>query len=404
MAFTYREAVDWLYGLERFPDDMTLDTMHAAMVELGHPRTAFDSVHIAGTNGKGSTAMILAAMLEEAGQTTGCYTSPHLVTPRERVRVDETPVSEETFAEVCTTLAELETELSFFEATTAAAFHHFAERAVDVAVVEAGLGGRLDATNVLSPACSVITNIAADHTAILGESPEQIAAEKAGIITDAPIVSGVTGTAADVIRDTAEAHGATYIPVEQNVAHGDTSRDGMTVTWNGHTIKTPLIGRFQCDNIATALTVRDVLGDVPDEAVVRALERIRVPGRMEVAAGQPLLVLDGAHNPRGMERSVETLTAITDAPVVAVVSIMQDKNHAAMLEQVERVADRIVLTEARMERAADPADLAEHCAAPTTVTEEPASAVEAAERMAGPGGTVFVTGSLYLVGNVKETL
>ncbi|MFB6167118.1 MAG: folylpolyglutamate synthase/dihydrofolate synthase family protein, partial [Candidatus Nanohaloarchaea archaeon] len=200
----YDEVVDRIYDLEKFRGDIALDPIRKAVARMGDPQEDFASVHVAGTNGKGSTATILASVLQEAGYTTGLFTSPHLVDFRERMRVDGEKITKDEVVERFSSVESTDVELSFFEAMTAMAFDHFSREDVDVAVVETGMGGEVDATNVIQPEASVITNVAREHTKWLGESREEIAGKLAGVVKEGtPVVSGAEGDARKVIREAA---------------------------------------------------------------------------------------------------------------------------------------------------------------------------------------------------------
>ncbi|MDY6769993.1 MAG: folylpolyglutamate synthase/dihydrofolate synthase family protein [Candidatus Nanohaloarchaea archaeon] len=407
MEQAYEDAVAALYDHRTFRGKISLDPIRAVMEALGHPEQDFPAVHVAGTNGKGSTATMLAGALEEAGYRTGLFTSPHLTDFRERVRVDGDRISRRAVVDRYRDVAATDVDTSFFECMTAMAFDHFARADVDIAVVETGMGGRVDATNVVEPACSVITNVAREHTRWLGETPEQIAYELAGIAeADVPLVSGATGPPEDVIAAAARAEGAPLRGVDPRAAPVADDRLALTLDIDGRPVETGLVGRYQVDNVDTALAALDALDrDVPRAAVRDALAGLQVPGRMEPVARSPLVLLDGAHNPEAVQRLPATLADIETGRVTAAASIMADKDCGAMLSTLEDVADRIVLAEADIDRAADPSDLADHVeATDCAVVPDPADALHAAVDTASADDTVLVTGSLYFVGDVKAVL
>ncbi|MDY6766273.1 MAG: cyanophycin synthetase, partial [Candidatus Nanohaloarchaea archaeon] len=276
---------------------------------------------------------------------------------------------------------------------------------VDVAVVETGMGGRLDATNIVDPMLSVITNVAREHTTVLGETPEQIAYEIAGIIDTAPVVSGATGEPSDVIDAVAEAAEVPVneVPGRASIVHDD--RQALTLAIDGTPVETGLLGRYQVDNVDTVLeAVETIPLPVPDAAVRDALGGVQIPGRMEPVADAPLVLLDGAHNPAAVDRLPATLDRIDCDTVVAVVSIMADKEYGEMLSTIDGFADDIILSEAGIDRAADPADLAAALDAEPVVESSIPAALRAAADTAAPRDAVLVTGSLYFVGDVKETI
>lgn len=406
MEQVYRSVVDEIYSLQRFRGSLSLDPIQELMDALDHPETDFPVVHVAGTNGKGSTATILARVLEEAGFRTGLFTSPHLVDFTERIQVDGDPISREQVVDRYRRVADVDVEASFFEAMTAMALDHFSQEAVDVAVVETGMGGRLDATNVVEPVLSLVTNVAREHTTVLGETPEQIAYEIAGIVKDAPVLSGVTGEPGDVVRTVAAEHEVPLHPVENRVSLQ--GRDGIELVMevDGSRIETGLVGRYQADNVDTALAAVDALPmRVPATAVREALSGISIPGRMEPVSRDPLVLLDGAHNPAAVERLPGTLDALDADRTIAVVSIMADKEYGEMLSMIEGFADAVVLSAAEIDRAADPDELAACIeTVDCEVVRSVPGALKTAVNIATPDDTVFATGSLYFVGDVKKAV
>ncbi len=406
---SYEDVVDEIYDLQKFKGRMSLQPITNMMAALDDPHTAFSSVHIAGTNGKGSTTHILAAMLEEAGYRVGTYTSPHLMDFRERVRVNGEPIPPDRVATYYRDIAEHDIDLSFFEFTTALAFLHFAEEDVDIAVIEAGIGGRLDATNIVEPEAAVITNVSEDHVTVLGETPEQIAYEKAGIIKEqTPVVCGATGSTQDVIAEVAAAQNAPLYTVDDRVdAERQETDTGLTLTVDGKTFETDIIADYQIDNINTAVTACTVLDTyaVASEDIRRALALLDLEGRMEQIAEHPCVLLDGAHNPSGMRRAARTITDLQQGKTITVTSIMADKNYAAMLDEIEAFSDLIMVSEAAVDRAADPEELAS-CITSTDYEIEPdiRETVRKALEIASADDTIVFTGSLYFIGDVKWTI
>lgn len=404
MSSAYRDVLETIHDLRAFRGKMSLQPIRDLMAEQGDPHQDFPAIHIAGTNGKGSTATILAAILEEAGYTTGLFTSPHLVAFPERIRVDGEPIPEDAVASHGSAVLSHDIDISYFEAMTGIAFTHFAAEDVDVAVVETGMGGAVDATNVVEPEATVITNVSADHTRWLGETPEQIAYEKAGIAKrGVPLVTGATGEPRAVIDRVAARESAPVHPVRP-LAEPVATAPQLDLRVAGTTITTALRGRYQVDNVNTALTILDVVDrDVPADAVRRALATVTVPGRMEQVDGTPFL-LDGAHNPAAMDRLVE---AIGERPgdTIAVVSIMDDKDWPRMLSALEQEAEVIICSRAGLDRAADPDELAAHVTdAETVVVPDIPEALDLADAIAADTDTALVTGSLYFVGDVKRVL
>lgn len=448
MAF---DVQAYLRSLTRFGMKPGLERITAILGRLGHPEAAFPAVHIGGTNGKGSTAAMTASMLQAAGYRVGLFTSPHLMTYHERIRVDGGLISdadlqavmEEVAAAADAVKEELGADPTEFEVGTAAAFLHFCRAGVDVAVVEVGLGGRLDSTNVVHPAAVAVGPISLDHTAVLGPDVASIAREKAGIFKPgAPAVIApqppeaareLARIAADRsapliwVREAGEEPGddgngecpgglpggaARYTVLEWGPQGGRFSLE--TPLRRYADLSTPLLGLHQVQNAAVAVTLVDMLAGrglaVSEEAVRRGLAESSWPGRFELFTGAPPILLDGVHNPggaRAFARSFGKLFAGT-RPVL-VVAVTGEKELRDVLAPLLSHASAVVATRPSSSRlaAADPEDLA-RCArelgVPAGVNPVVAGALDQAVELAGPGGMVCVCGSLYLVGEVRQLL
>lgn len=422
MAMSYPAALDVLFGLQRHGIKLGLETEAALLAGLGDPHERYPCLHIGGTNGKGSTAAIAAAVLQAAGYRVGLYTSPHLVEFRERIRVNGEPIAESVVAELTGRLREVTGDQAptFFEFTTAMAFAAFAQAGVEVAVVEVGLGGRFDATNVIVPLAAAITNVSLDHQEHLGDTVGAIAFEKAGIVKPGtPLVTGrLSPEAAEVVGGIAAARGASWLRLGADVlVQGDSPSAfdyrGIAWTWRG--LSCPLAGRHQLDNAGCAIALLEAAAGrglrVPPDAVVAGLGAVRWEGRLETAGERPRLILDGAHNPAAAAVVAEYLrrhrAARPDSRVILVCGMMRDKDRTGFLEPLVPLADEIVVTRPQIPRAATVEDLAgvlhgmgrrAHAAA------LPADALALAERLASPDDLICVTGSLMLVGDVKALL
>lgn len=439
---TYAEAMDWLFGATDYEkmrrvrynaDTFSLDRMRALLARLGSPQSGLAAVHVAGTKGKGSTAAMVHAIARAAGLRAGLYTSPHLVDIRERIRVDDADIAPADLAALVRDVRPHVEALraagdapTFFEIFTALAFLHFARAGVDLAVVEVGLGGRLDATNVLTPHVAVVTAISMDHTAQLGGNLAAIAGEKAGIIKPGvPVVSQPQPPEAmAVIERACSDAGAPLVVVGRDVAYEwepdeqDGRRGIHLVVRTPHavygSIFVPLMGGHQAVNAAAAVAAAEHVGPLAARltpVVVRAgLRGLRWPGRMEILAGRPEVVADGAHNRASMERLMEALARhYPGRPAVIVFGSAADKDLGGMLDVLARVRPAgVVFTQSSNPRAADPADLAARYAAcggaRATVAPEVSAALAAARAAAGKGGLVVVCGSLYLVGEAKARI
>jgi len=406
--------------------------MRALLGALGSPERRFRSVHVAGTKGKGSTSAILHALALECGLRTGLYTSPHLVDIRERIRVGREDIPPEALRAL---LADAQPHVdrmraagdppTFFEIFTALAFRHFADEAVDLAVVEVGLGGRLDATNVLRPDVSIVTAISIDHTHQLGGTLERIAAEKAGIIKPGvPVVcQPQRPEAMAVVEKACRETGAPLVCVGRDVTYTWAPATGMggirlavrTPHAEYADLFLPLLGGHQALNAATAIAAAERAPSLAEclapERVRAGLRRVHWPGRMELVPGRPDMLLDGAHNRASMERLMEGLAQhFPGRPLVFVFASAADKDIDGMLAVLAQKGGGapVVFTRTDNPRAAAPADLATWFAACGGRGDETApdtqAALAAARRRTPEGGLVVVCGSLYLVGEAKESL
>ncbi len=394
-----------------------LELMEELLTALGNPERSFLSVHVAGTNGKGSCCVLVESMLRAMGLRTGLYSSPHLVQVNERIRLGEADLSDEAFFHALDQIHAVEAELSrlptFFECLTAAAFLAFAEAGVQVAVLEVGMGGRLDATNVVQPLCSVITRVDMDHMEFLGESLSKIAFEKAGILkAGRPVVMAPQEeAAAEVIRARAEALNCPLLEVEQRVSlsarHQDLSGQrfvaGSTEKEWGR-LRIPLLGGFQGIALATALSVLLVLEEqmgleLETELLREALQEIRWPARCQLLQAEPLRLLDVAHNPGGAVALRDTLKELLGpkAKVTLICGMMKDKDAPGLLKALAPICSRMLCVSPPGERAYSAEALAA-MAAEQNIAAEALSLEEARRLEEEEPGAVVIAGSLYLAG------
>ncbi len=420
---TYSSAVAYLYRLQKHGIKLGLTTMTALMARLGMPQTRYRALHIAGTNGKGSTAAMAAAMLQAAGYRVGLYTSPHLVEFRERIRVNGEMIGESQVAQLTEQLqAFCQPDLSptFFEYTTAMAFQHFADSDVDIAVLEVGMGGRFDATNVVTPMACAITTIALDHQEYLGNTRSAIAFEKAGIIKPGvPVVLGrLDDDAWRTIEQVARERQAPMFRINEDFCtEGETPQQfsyrGLGMHYDGLTCA--LEGRHQLDNAACALALLGAAAPqgvtVTAEAVSAALREVNWAGRLEVVDRRPTILVDGAHNPAAAMAVADYLTRSNRShpsrPVVLVLGMMRDKDHRGFLEPLRSLVDEVVLTQADLPRSATAQELhasLEGLLSHPHVVPLLSDAMALARQLATPDGLVCVTGSLMLVGECKAWL
>jgi dihydrofolate synthase/folylpolyglutamate synthase len=415
----YASALDYLFARTTGAYKFGLERTQSLLAELGDPHQRYPIIHIAGTNGKGSSVATADALLRARGLRVARYTSPHLVDFRERIVVNGVPISEEevvAFIDEWTPAVE-RLGASFFEATTALAFTHFARAGVDVALVETGLGGRLDSTNVVQPIAAGVTSIGFDHVEYLGSTLEKIAGEKAGIFKAAvPAVIGEPDpeVRAWLARD-ARAAGASPVRlvVEESEAtlfslSGDGTRFRMRALGDERTVETPLIGRHQADNFAFTLALLDAAGGpfaVPLIEAAMSVRSVRLPGRFQRVGNW---IFDVAHNPDGARTLAESIGAIADEqPVVVLLCVLADKDWRAMIDALAPVAARFVLTNAPTAPASRAWSLKEAAAYATSrgysVKAEPDfdHALMFAET---DGATVLVTGSFHTVGDAMMRL
>lgn len=408
-----------------------LHRMELLVVELGHPERSFRPIHIAGTNGKGSTAAMIAAALHAAGSPAGLNTSPHLMRFNERIRINNTDIEDDDFAaairEVRTANESIsaregrEMHPTFFESITAAAFCAFRRAGVEWGVVEVGLGGRLDATNVLYPELTVITSIALDHERILGGGVRSIAREKAGIFKHdcRSVVADQSREVLDEIRGCAEERGTQLIESRQAWQSGNISSDEGFYRFDAiprpqapggrgpFPVELGLAGEHQVANALTAITSLDVLG-VESGAIRRGLADVSWPGRLERLPGKPEFLLDAAHNPAGATVLASFLREhCTNRTIHLIYGSSRDKPVAQIAELLFPYADRIVLTASRANRSISPNDLlkaVEQHHNDLTVKPSVEAALEWVERHADRRDLIVVSGSIFLVGEAKAAL
>lgn len=420
---TYVSAVAYLYRLQKHGIKLGLETMTALMGRLGMPQARYRTLHIAGTNGKGSTAAMAASVLQSAGYRVGLYTSPHLVEFRERIRVNGEMITESQVAQLTEhirTSCQPDLSPTFFEYTTAMAFQHFAEARVDVAVLEVGLGGRFDATNVVTPMACAVTTIALDHQDHLGTTLSSIAFEKAGIIKQGvPVVLGrLDEEARRTIEQVALERQAPVSRLDEDFhIEGESpahfSYHGLGLQYDGLTCA--LEGRHQLDNAACALALLEAAAPqgitVTAESVREGLRAVNWAGRLEIVDHHPTILVDGAHNPAAARVLADYLTdSLRSHPsrrVVLVLGMMRDKDHRGFVEPLRGLVDEVVLTQADLPRSATAQELRAALVdlfPSLHVAPSLSEAMTLAKQLAGSEDLVCVTGSLMLVGECQAWL
>ncbi len=427
---TYREALEYILSRADFERDRgtpygqrdwRLARVEELLAQLGDPHRAYPSVHIAGTKGKGSTTAMVASILQAAGYRVGMYTSPHLHTFRERIRLQGEPIEEQqltALVDEIRPLIDARPKVSVFELITALAMWHFAREAVDLGVFEVGLGGRLDATNVLTPLVSLITSISIDHIGVLGTTLAQIAREKAGIIKPGvPVVSSPQRPSPmRVIRATAQAHQAPLVVGRRDwrwrdLGLGDGGqrlaiyRAGSYRAPEYPDLWLPLLGKFQLENACTAVagieTLREQGIALPEGAVRQGLAQVRWPGRMQALSRDPLVVVDGAHNPYSISQLLASLPSYFAYERIRLIFGAGNVHRpGAMLELLLPQAAHACVTAAHHPKSASPEmlrDLGQELGYSVEICATIESALRLAVAQAGPRDLVLVTGSLFVV-------
>jgi dihydrofolate synthase/folylpolyglutamate synthase len=416
---TYQQAVKYLFDRSAGGMKLGLDQIRALMGRLNHPEQNFPSIHIAGTNGKGSTAAILESILRAAGYRTGLYTSPHLVDMRERILVRGRSLSEKEATEMIRFLKPHSdaTNASFFEILTALAFLYFTKNTIDVAVLETGLGGRLDATNVIRPILTVLTEIGMDHTNILGKNLRTIAGEKAGILK--PGILCISGTKKRAVRDTLiRIAGEKGVPIRflkeaVHIKNISLTEDGSWFDYRSDRsqydqLHLNLLGSHQVENGALALMAVDALREagwsISGKAIRQGLESVVWKARLQVLQKHPTLLLDSAHNPLGIDSLVRALTSIFKYDrLILVFGVLKDKAYRIMVQKIVPLADEIILTKPLGDRALDPERLSRLSifnGKSVQVIPDILDAWEKAVQMAGRNDLVCGCGSIFFVGEV----
>ena len=423
MCFTAKDTdLEDLYRLKGVGIKLGLDRMRKILAKLGDPQDNYKIIHVGGTNGKGSVCRFINSILVEAGYRVGLYTSPHLVHFRERFLVNNSEISEKDLrdlvAEVLEVAEGMEDEPTFFEVSTAVAFLFFSEKDVDLAVIEVGMGGRCDATNVVKPEVVIITDVSLDHMDYLGNDIRKIAEEKAGIIKEGiPVVTSAKDVALDIIGERARAKGCELISVDgrwERIYHDLDAQifrvDGL---FRDYLLETSVLGRFQGENIALSTIACEKLQMLgiflPDGCIERGIRVTRNPGRMEILSKDPIILVDGAHNPRAMGLLAESIREIDHEDLVLVIGVLKDKDVDGMIKEIAGLPRYVVTTEPESERAMSCEDLAKifkkfdrDCE--VFADRDIGSAIERAMDLSGERDMICVTGSLYLVGKARDII
>ena len=417
---SYADALDYLYHLQSHGIHPGLRRIESLLSRLDHPETKFKSIHIGGTNGKGSTAATVASILQQSGFRVGLYTSPHLIDFSERIQISGIPITEREIVSLTHLIRDTITTTSsneaitFFEFTTALAFYHFACSKIDFAVVEVGMGGRYDATNLLQPMAVAITPVSLDHEQYLGSTLAKIAYEKAGIIKEGTpvVISRQAPSAYAVIQEVARLKNAPLIQLGQEICTvGDSPQNFLYQGKRERNVQSPLLGRHQMDNAAVALGLIEEIQRqgtvISEDAIAMGFRNVRWPGRLEVVRQRPFILLDGAHNPAGAEALGAFLSEVDPekrGKHWLIFGVMQDKDSAQMLQCLLPWTDECVLCCPDLSRAAKPEAIlrgVQNKACIHTVCSGVSDAIRYVESVASPRDSLVITGSLYTVGEAK---
>jgi len=423
----YEQCLLYLDKIQNLGIKFGLENVRTILASFGNPHLSYPSLLVAGSNGKGSVCAMLSHILSAHGLKTGLYTSPHLVHVRERIRCQHSPVSERSFSHHFSRLRTRIEELiaarhllsppTYFELLSCLAFLYFEEQKVDMAILEVGMGGRFDATNVAQPLITAITTISEEHQTFLGDTPVQIASEKAGIIKPlVPVVCGVESEEPfETIRTRARELQAPFIGAFREGRRLTLMDSGPHQTFSylfdGHEyVFTPsLRGMHQGRNAAIAIAVSEQLSGqgkkIDRDRVIRGVETTRWPGRLEVISARPCVLVDGAHNEEGAKALSAYVKEFVSKPLILVFAVMRDKKIANLANILFPLAERVILTRFPYHKAAEPEDVLEEARGfQDRIYLEPdvEKAVKVALEKASPEGTVLVAGSLFLVGELKK--
>jgi dihydrofolate synthase/folylpolyglutamate synthase len=429
---TYKQALQYLDSFIDFEklgyvdkSSFKLERMRRLARIFGNPQDAFPSVHITGTKGKGSIAVFIAGILKEAGYCAGLYTSPHLVTPRERIRINNEMISEEDFArEAGTVQKKLMKEdpgfsPTFFEIYTLLAFSYFKNRKIDFGVIEVGLGGRLDATNIITPEVAVMSPVSHDHTYILGDTLGEIATEKSAIIKEGSVCVSAPQKeeALAVIRERCKEVGSELVLVGKEITvdevYYDSQNEVFTIRGALDTYEkciSHVIGKYQAANAACAAGIAEVMkkrgAHISPRSIKEGIEKAAHPGRCEVVSKHPYIIFDGAQNRESASALRETLRRnFAFDRLILVFGISKDKDIKGVCEEIVPAADSVILTKAKIERGAEPDRLKECAQAETAyIADSVEKAIEKARALATEHDMILVTGSFFIIGEARKAL
>jgi dihydrofolate synthase/folylpolyglutamate synthase len=426
----YKEAIEYLYNLKIYGMSLGLERIEFLLKSLGSPHENMMAIHVAGTNGKGSVCAMLSSVLSNCGYKVGLFTSPHLLEFEERIRINGEPVSKEKLCSLVERIKPIASSMvengdfehpTFFEMATAMAFAHFKDEEVDFAVLEVGLGGRLDATNVISPLVSVITSVSLDHTHVLGTTLEEVAGEKAGIIKQGiPVICGIEQP--ELIKMIDDICQKKHCQVSFSKNQGGYKLKEKTVDYqkfdiylnnNKYTdLKMPLLGEHQLKNAHLAIMTTELLRKmgvtINEEDLRSGLEDTKWPGRLQIIQKDPIVILDCAHNPAGMSSLSSLINDMfSSARKILIMGIMRDKDIPGIVKEACSFADSIIITKPKFERAVEPEliqESVEKYCQDVKIIQDVAQAVDFARSNVKVDDVVIISGSIFNVGEAMEFL
>ena len=407
----YEDAINWLYDLQFFGMKLGLSNTLALLEGIGNPHEKFSSIHVAGSNGKGSVCAFLTSILKESGKKVGTYTSPHLTHFGERITINGIPMTRtevvKSIQHIRPKVEELrkkDIQCTFFEATTCMAFYHFARRRIDIAIVEVGMGGRLDSTNVIKPEISVITSISKEHSQHLGETIKEIAGEKAGIIKKKiPTITSTQDEALSIIQAQCKKMKSKLYNVNDiALIISNASIFGTSMKIDGLEVSIKLPGQHQAINAKTAVLAAKTIGIKP-EAIEKGLAATEWPGRIQIVRKSPMIILDSTHNPGGAEALASFLRGQKIKPIL-VLGMLEDKEVQPVVKALEPLASKIIVTQPEYHRKMIAKELASHFSGKIETVSKLPKAIEKAMKIAKKNDIILITGSIFTASETLEHL
>jgi dihydrofolate synthase/folylpolyglutamate synthase len=416
----YNQAIEWINSFEKFGIKLSLDRISYISKKLKNPHKDYPIIHVAGTNGKGSVCRFMQSILSAEGYKTGLYTSPHLQTFSERITINDKQITKKEIVDLVTKLKPIVQKMkdppTYFEIVTAMAFLYFSDEKVDYAIIEVGLGGRFDATNIVSPILTIITNVSLDHQDRLGKTIKKIAFEKAGIIKEkVPIITAAEKRALEVIKDISDKKDTQLLVIDKT----NYRRISGSFDWQEYKIKgqlkqysviTHLPGIFQGMNIALAINAIEQLQMngvfISEKSINIGIENTKNPGRMEIVSTEPIILLDGAHNITGIKALEQTIKKdFVYDKLILIIGILADKNIKKMLKEIIPIADEIIVTQSKNKRAMDAEKLNDLIKNKKSIfKKEISEAIKYSKEIAKKNDLICITGSLFTVGEAKNHL